>query len=389
MAMKDNPGCVGRLDLGHNRITDDGAVAIGRALALRPKGGGRREHKTIDEDDVVADFVMESIDFSGNKDLGDDGAAALAAALECGALRSVYLRSCAIRSDGAAAFGKALLAYLASASREQARREGPFLVNVDLSGNDLGTLRAKKKAKPYSPSLLKSKASATTASYMNFIGKKIKSGLKDAGLMEVSQAMGNFIPSSESDDEEEALMGLDEKDDEKSPAARCGARSFAEAFVCSNDKENILERTQYGGVQQGMAKGVKCIVGMRQTSLDEGAADALAAITVRARDTFQINVSIDAKMNDALGRESISALQGMEEEEVLLRSMAKRHLDAVEALRIARQRAAEAAEAAAARARAEEMMSGAFGEPAEDSDFDSMFPGDPDEYAYDNDEYMY
>ena len=179
MAIRDNPGCVRKLDLSNNRITDDGAVS----LALGVSG-----------------TALANMDLSNNKEITDRGAAALATAIERGAIKSLFLRSCSIKADGAEALGTALCTLASSKKADSADVE----YSIDLSGNLLGTAKVQKKKG--SASLLKSKASATTKAYMGFLSKKLRSGLNQAGI-------SGFVPSAESDDDEEDLDDIDLDDE--------------------------------------------------------------------------------------------------------------------------------------------------------------------------------
>jgi Ran GTPase-activating protein (RanGAP) involved in mRNA processing and transport len=318
LALESYPGCIRRLDLSNNKISDDGAVAIAAALStLLSSGSG----------------VLESLNLSNNGDLGDRGASALAGAIEKAVLRSLSARSCKIRADGAQSIASALV--------KLSEKDAVSPVTIDLSGNPLGVLRGKDKSgKKYSASSFKSKASATTASYMNFIGKKIRSGLKDAGLDFPSSAA-----SGESDDEEEAAMGLNNGSEEsgKSDAtiARCGAKAFASAIVVGEHLEG----------EPVQPLNLKCSLAVRHCFLDRGGADALAATLLQARERFGVELDIDARMNPVLEEDMVEALRGKDPS--TLEEMSERHLAALESLREAEQRAAEAVAAAAERARQE------------------------------------
>ena len=325
MAIRDNPGCVQKLDISNNRITDDGAVS----LALAASGTG----------------VLASIDLSNNKEITDRGAAALATAIERGAIKSLALRSCSIKADGAEAMGTAICTL---ASSKKAGEE----YSIDLSGNLFGIMKIQKKKG--SASLLKSKASATTKAYMGFLGKKLRSGLNQAG-------MSGFMPSAESDDDEEELdSDLVDGDEESEPGksgGKCGARAFADAIIGEGFGSN------FSGSKQISDKGEKRLsvrIGMRHCFLDERAADALAAAIVRGRDSYNMDISCDIIMNSALDRSIVSALAEKDDDE-LISDMSDRYFQVLEALRIAIQRAREAAEAAQARASAENAFGSALG----------------------------
>lgn len=300
------------LDLSNNKITDEGAAAIGRALTE----------------------VTTSLDLSNNHEIGDTGATEIAAALGRGVIRNVSLRSCQVYADGAKALGTALV------SLSRCKQE-TCLIRMDFSGNPLGILRGKKKSDggKYSASNLKSKASKTTASYMNFIGRNIKSALKDTGLDAI---IGNRAESGDSDDEEE-----DQEDDSRhmhdASKARCGAKAFASAIVVSDFEETELELVE--------KSRITCHFAVRHCFLDRGGADALAAAVIQAKQRLGVELVIDARMNPVLEEEMVDALRGDDPD--TLEEMAERHMSVLETLRIAEERAVEAAAAAAARRREE------------------------------------
>lgn len=361
MAIRDNPGCVRKLDLSNNRITDDGAVS----LALAASAG----------------TALANIDLSNNKEITDRGAAALATAIERGAIKSLLLRSCSIKADGAEALGTALCT-LASSKKTDGDHEEYC---IDLSGNLLGTVKVQKKKG--SASLLKSKASATTKAYVGFLGKKLRSGLNQAGI-------SGFMPSAESDDDEEELdsdlADGDEGNEAGNSGGKCGARAFADAII----GEEIGSTSILSGPKQISDKEEKRLsvrIGMRHCFLDERAADALAAAIVRGRDSHNMDISCDVVLNSALDRSIVSALAEMDDEE-MISDMSERYFQVLEALRIARQRAREAAEAAQARARAENAFGSALGGGLDDySDGEDDFFGGgdfrDDDGAYRYDEY--
>lgn len=320
------------LDLSNNNISNEGAAAIGRAVT---------EETT-------------SLDFSNNHEIGDTGVMEIAAALGRGVIRNVSLRSCQVYADGAKALGTALVAL------SKCKQKDP--ISVDLSGNPLGVLREKKKSEgnKYSASNLKSTASKTTASYMNFIGKTIRSGLKDTGL---DAFIGNSAQSGDSDDEEE------EDDDSRGKRdafkARCGAKAFASAIVVGDHEE----------AEPAVVKDSRltCHLAVRHCFLDRGGADALAATVIQAKQRLGVELVIDARMNPVLEEEMIEALRG--EDQDTLEEMAERHMQVLETLRIAEERAVEAAVAAAARRR-------------EEAECESDYGGlDLDPFAADEDEY--
>jgi hypothetical protein len=301
------------LDLSNNKVTDEGAAAIGRALT---------EETT-------------SLDLSNNHEIGDMGATEIAAALGRGAIRNVSLRSCQVHADGARALGMALVAL--SKCKQQRHP-----IRIEFSGNPLGVLRGKRKSDggKYSASSLKSKASKTTASYMNFIGKNIKYALKDSGLDAI---IGNRAESGDSDDEEEEDDDGDSRHKYDASKARCGAKAFASAIVVGDFEEAelaLVERSR-----------ITCHLAVRHCFLDRGGADALAAAVIQAKQRLGVELVIDARMNPVLEEEMVDALRGDDPD--TLEEMAERHMSVLETLRIAEERAVEAAAAAAARRREE------------------------------------
>jgi len=442
LAIRDNKGCLLGLDLSGNKIGDDGVMALAEALIdasvsskhnNKGKKGDKNDTTTgaeTAETPVTKNTLivkeMENLDLSGNHGVGNDGATAIASAFEKGKIKDLVLRSCSVQADGAAAFGKAIISLAemirkSSDDNEEAEDIGAeYLVptyNIDLSGNLFGTVRIEKKKKGFNKhaeKLLKSKASAKVASQMNFLGRKIQSGLKDAGL-DVSPFMEGFAPSAESDDDEEELMrmagGIAETEDDaragaaRSSAPRCGARSFADPIV-----DFDLDGKKDKGDQKKRKILIRCRVGMRRCSLDAGAADALAAAVLHARDYWRVDLTFDTSMNSAMiGEDSMAALSGAWEmldsdgygcwrrdaaREILLKEMAERHLDVLKQLAQARKRAMEAAEAAAARARAEAAFGSAWETDDEDrGEYDSYDEfGDAPigggwDYGDDNDHY--
>ena len=313
------------LDLKLNRITDVGAAALGRALSSRSSSSSQRPTPPL-----------QCLDLSGNADVGDKGATALALALGTGHLPIATVRCCAIGADGAAAFGRAL-------RRRAAAATTPTPVEVDLSGNPLGVLRGKKKDEgKYSASRLKSKATATAASYMNQGVSFLKRNLKDVGV-DVSPIFGSSLESDDEEEEEKDASGL--PDEEYDPSkGRCGAKSLVNAFL-----EAPKDGVAAGG---GLATGLYMKLGLRHCSFDHGAADALAALRVHARDELGLDLEMDVRLNSVLEEEMVGALHGDKAHDDLLREMAERHQDALEALREARERAAYASAAVTAKVRA-------------------------------------
>jgi Leucine Rich repeat len=319
-----------RLNLSHNRISSIGAAALGRALQVTPTQGPSGSPTTADT--PTPEVVLLGLDLSDNKDVGDKGAAGIAGAVASGRLPCVSMRSCNIYADGAAAFGTALRRAAVTSTNE--------VVEVDLSGNPLGVLRGKKKEDgKYSASRLKSKASATAASYVNQGMSFLRKNLKDVGV-DVAPFLGGT--SAESDDEEEKASE-DSVEDEYDPSkGRCGAKAMANAFIEASDEE-------CGSFQDRSVTRVR--LGLRHCCFDHSAADALAAMLVTARSKLNFDFDIDVTLNTILEEEMVSALEGDNVNEHLLQEMAERHQDALDALKEARSRAAQASAAAAARVR--------------------------------------
>ena len=296
LALESHPGCIERLILSNNLITNSGASSIARGI-------------------VDSNVQMESIELDNNAGIGNAGASAFAHALGKGRIRELSLRSCEVKADGAKAFGESLKVLATQQTNAQ--------ISIDLSGNPLGMLRKKKKES------LKNKATATTASYMNYIGKQIKSGLKDVGLDSV---LGTN--SVESDDEEEERMGMGNGSDSSDEASRCGAKAFASAIVLSDDE------VHHNQVKPTDSVHLRCSLGMRHCFLDQGAGDALAATIVQARERFGVELRVDVALNNVLEDGMVRALSG--ENEDGLEDMVDRHMEAVEVIRIAEMRARQA-----------------------------------------------
>jgi hypothetical protein len=355
LAIEDTPECcIRHLNLSNNQITDQGAGALGRALTSGGQGGGVPR--------------LLHLDLSNNKDIGDRGVAAIANAIEKGKVPSVSLRSCHIHADGATFFGKALRALAMN------KKAIDHKVNVDLSGNPLGVLRGKSKKDggKYSASRLKSTATATAASYMNLFKKSVSPMLSG--------------PSAESDDEEEKQGddAGDPADDGLDPSlARCGAKALANGFL----EEEGAERREKDVEGSKGAASDHFHIALRRCFFDHGAADALAAILVGSKEDLGIDLTIDVDLNPILEDEMISALHGDSGHEDLLREMADRHMEAMEALRESRARAAEASKAAAARVQAESRYEAAWDAPGsfedeENEEWDSDADYDDEDESY-------
>ncbi|KAI2503298.1 hypothetical protein MHU86_11128 [Fragilaria crotonensis] len=305
LALEGHPGCIERLILSNNAISNSGASSIARGIA---------DSKT----------QIEWLELDNNPGISNVGAVALADAIGMGYIRNLSLRSCEVKADGAKAFGDCLKALAIQQTSAQ--------FSIDLSGNPLGMLKKKKKES------LKNKATATTASYMNYIGKQIKSGLKDVGL---DTMLGTS--SVESDDDEEERMGEGNGNDSSDEPTRCGAKAFASAIVLSEEEQHR-------------------------------AGDALAATIVQAKERFGIDLEVDVALNHVLEDSMVRALNGSDRDG--LEDMVDRHMETVEAIRVAEARASRASEAAAARGRS--------WDDSERNDYDGSYY--PDDYDNEDDD---
>jgi len=348
LALACNPSSLKRLDLSNNKITDVGAIALGRAL--------------IESRERTSGFALDQIILDNNALIGDDGAAALAKAVSAGAVRSVHLRSCSIRAEGAAEFGKALIEIV---KHSKTRQFQSAQIEIDMSGNHFGISKPKKKkGAAYSASLLRDKASSN----IKFIGKSLQSRIKGGFGMGLTTAesdddeeeMGNVMGEILSDDED-----VEEFDSDRLKAiARCGARLFS---------SEIINRASDSSVQAKQTNDdarLQIMVGMRQCCIDDGAIDALAAAKVGAR-KFGTILSIDIAMNAGVDDATKAALKGGEEGE-LLSSIAERHSNEMKRILEAQERREAAAEVAAARVHDQDRF-------LEDDLFDD-FDYDYDEY---------
>ncbi|KAL9185334.1 hypothetical protein ACHAXT_003111 [Thalassiosira profunda] len=291
LALESNPGCVKRMDLSNNKISDAGAKSLGRGLVDANQKTGT---------------VFEQIVLDNNKGIGDEGVEALAEALACGAVKSISLRSCSVQAQGTAAFGEALVLL---ASRKGC--EGHF--HLDLSGNHFGTNKIKKKSK-LSASALKDRASTN----IKFIGKTLKGAAKSWGM------------TADSDDDEEVMSGLIEEEEEEDVSEdkiqACGGHAFAGEVLRGESKDGD--------------SSVEISVGMRQCLLDDGAIDALSAAVLATK----CKMSVDVSMNSAAEDDAVAALMEGRKDSDVLEEMAKRHMDLLDRINDARQRLLEAAE---------------------------------------------
>jgi len=313
LALEDGNRCpVRRLVLCNNRISDQGALSLGRSYQ-----GSEDLHLLLDN----------------NSKITDRGIATIVDAVEKGQLTDVSLRSCSIHADGAELWGKALRNFAERSNKQQS-------IHIDLSGNPLGVLRGKSKSEgsKYSASRLKSQASATASAYMNHGLNFLKKGIGPA-----------FAASSgaESDDEEEKGEGSTsasaENTDDPSNK-RCGFKAMANAFIGEDHPgDHHAPSTKISNAPRRRIR-----LGLRRTFCDTAGADALAAMLVASRDDLNgVELELELDLNPIVEEEAIAALHG--EDENRLREMAERHAEAMEIIRVAQERAAEASRMAAAR----------------------------------------
>ncbi len=328
LAIAGNPGCISKcLCLSNNRISDNGAVALARALKASCKKMNNRRRPAID-----------TLNLSNNVDIGDEGAAALFDAVECGAVSKLLLRSCSIRAEGASVLGQTLGKMVTSTTStstlnedgddDDDENENSILeCSIDISGNKLGTRKVTKKP-GYSASMMSS---------MNSIGQKgfgfLKSGLKDI----VDFGAASLESDDEAEEEDDSI-----KSEEVQISDKCGAILLYDSFIeClestdtnSNDKRDVSNG-------KSKSRGVHISLGMRMCNFDDDAANAMAAIMTRTKnENKKALITFDCEMNNGIEDEFIKELKKNEANDVL-EEMAERHLEALES----RQRALEAKEA--------------------------------------------
>ena len=305
LALASNPGCLSRLDLSNNKITDVACKALSRAIVDSRLGSG------VGFDSIVLD---------NNAGIGDVGAEALAEVLACGAARSISMRSCSIQAQGMAALGKAVVKLT---SRKDCRSSH---FQVDVSGNKFGIRKIKKKKSKYSAGRIKD----TATTNIKFIGKTLRGAAKRFS----SESMGISV---DSDDDEEIMGGLvddidnEEKEIDDNKLKACGAQTFSAEILAGDQPSQKSENT------------LKITVGMRQCCLDEAAFDSLAASIVGVKN---LDLTFDVSMN-AVEDNVVDALMYGDKDKELLSEMAKTHMDFLDRLDDARQRQLEAVNAAA------------------------------------------
>ena len=341
-----------RLILSNNRISNQGALLLGRVF----RSLGSRLQLNLDNNEAIT----------------DQGVVTLAEAVSKGTLADVSLCSCSIHADGAELWGKAL--------RKFAQSNNGFADNsicVDLSGNPLGMLHGKSKSEgsKYSASRIKSTASATASAYMNHGLNFLKKGLGPSTV--------------ESDDDEEKKNGSPATSDSTdSSRKRCGFKALANAFIGNGrNADDALDR------KTDISQMKTMHLGLRRTFCDTAGADALAAMLVAAKDEMggRVSIEFELALNPVVEEEAIEALYG--NDDVRLRDMAEHHTEAMEVLRRAQERAADAARVMAARRRAEMAFDVRRGdetqvEPDEEESLDVEEEWDSDA-DYENEEQVY
>jgi hypothetical protein len=322
------------LVLCHNRISDTGALSLGRALHRNALGGELH------------------VDLSDNPLISDQGISTLLSAVEKSCLTSLKLRSCSIQADGTELVGKVLRS-IACNPNHQYRS-----VTIDLSGNPIGILRGKsEKSSLYSASALKSKASATASAYMSQGLRFLKKGFGSIGVSS----------SVESDDEEEKQLSSRGSiiDSDKSENMRCGFKSLAKAFLGAENHHTFHD---------DKSPEKKIFLGLRRTFCDSAGADALAAMLIASKDHYMnVELDLDLRLNPVVEEDMINALQGKNND--LLVEMAERHTEAMEVLRLSHERAVAASRAVAARRKKVPSSLSNYEEDPDDypEDFNSMY----------------
>jgi len=168
---------------------------------------------------------------------------------------------------------------------------------------------------------------------------------------------------------------------------RCGFKALANAFIGEDDGDDVPEKAT------GSFEKKTIHLGLRRTLCDTAGADALAAMLVAAKDDMggSSEIELELALNPVIEDETIAALHG--EDEYRLRDMAERYMEAMEVIRRAQQRAAEAARMMAARREAETAFDqkwdappesfGAEGADDEDEPYEEEWDSDAD---YENEE---
>lgn len=324
------PVMIRRLLLCHNRITDQGALALGRVL-----------HRNVDGSEL-------QIDLSNNPSVTDRGITTLLSAVEKGCVSNLILRSCSIQADGAELVGKTLRSIALSSQRRDRT------VVIDLSGNPIGILRGKTdKGKMYSAGAIKSKASATASAYVSQGLSFLKKGLGSVGV--------TLGPEGDDEEEEQQQASDAVEDSDKGKSMRCGFKSLANAFI---------EYDQDVHPSDESVSAVKNVVlGLRRTFCDTAGADALAAMIMATKDQYQgLNLKLELDLNPVVEDGLVNALYGHDDE--LLTEMSDRHNEAMEVLRQVHERAVAAAKVLETHRRKAVAASSQF-DPYDNDDYES------------------
>jgi len=307
------------LNLNFNDISDTGASAVGRAFVSSAI--------TRKKQSFHSSLVLEKLEMSGNKYISDAGARELAEAVKHGCLKCLHLRSCSIRSEGISSFGDAIKHYLYSSGQSN---QIDYVTEIDLSGNQLGMAKPKVKK-----SIFSAKAATESASNaFSFIGKTIKSGLKDYAGIDVNDVMGNDSSYVESDDEVESNMKLE---DGYTAQTRCGIRMFADVIIDEIERREKIDEGNSSFVEFTFR------IGLRQCFVDQAGADALAALVVKSKGsglkfTFDLSMNDDLLDNNIIQEFSDGPTVNSEE----FQEWAQRHVSLLEKIRLSKERAMEA-----------------------------------------------
>eukprot|EP00934_Nitzschia_sp_Nitz4_P004479 Nitzschia sp. Nitz4//scaffold3_size479765//424707//426800//NITZ4_000180-RA/size479765-processed-gene-1.551-mRNA-1//-1//CDS//3329550998//4469//frame0 len=368
-AIRSTKCVIRRLDLSNNHITNKGVLELAAALVVSPSDTCK----------------LQVLDLSHNKDVGDEGAQAMASAIAKGVIYSLVVRSCHVHADGAAHLARSVKELVSSPRR-------PSFVKIDLSGNPLGTLRKKgSHGTTGSSAAAIRKAKETTTAYMNYISKKFQKSLNELGMTDTA-SRDMWDSDAEGDDAGSTLSKGERGVDLTS--VKCGGLAMADAFLGSDG--SLQELSKASPTEGHKQPACKVELGLRRCALDTRASEALAAVRQGAQSASHVDLVVDVRMNDVLEEDTIAALAGKSRFAGHLHDMAERYEEAMERLRVARRRSLEAAEAAAQRLRAETELEDTWGAPVDMGDDDQAdvydneegSPWDSDQ-AYDDPEYDY
>lgn len=389
IAIIHNPGCVKRLYLSNNKITNAGAIALAKASRVsQQKLMSERINMNCSSSSIDRSrcYAIDTLDLSNNEEIDDQGAIALFRAVGFGAIRNLLLRSCSIHHEGVSSLGDVLAQMIMIAksrcnthSKEDSGAEIPIRqlvheINIDISGNKIGVKKLKKKA-GVSEKMMKN---------VNSIGLKgfglLKSGFKD---ITSSLSSSSCLESDdEAEDEDDSLI----ESNQSQVSDKCGAISLYDSFIeciehhADKSPENEDSNENHNNDKDEDKNQDKVIIslGMRMCNLDNAALDALAAIKTCLKNKLpkkEILISFDCEMNNVDDeRKCLEALLFIEEQDhedeiqdhKALNEMTERHLEAIES----RRRAFESKEA-------ESRLNGLFGDDHHDCDH---FDDSEDEY---------